>query len=161
MKGRFRGYYKNNFTLIRMAKNQAPTAEKPKTKSKRYATRYGQHYAIVMIPTVTEIINGMAITRPGKTIEFKNGIYETKDSAEQDFLDNSPFVGIDYQEVTKAVTSALEAKSLSEKESELKEKEEDLKRREMALKGKEEGSDSSSGKETKSEGKTKKKEPKF
>src|SRR3989338_4681155 len=85
MKGRFRGYYKNNFTLIRMAKNQASTAEKPKTKSKRYATRYGQHYAIVMIPTVTEIINGMAITRPGKTIEFKNGIYETKDSAEQDF----------------------------------------------------------------------------
>ena len=77
-----------------MAKNQASTAEKPKTKSKRYATRYGQHYAIVMIPTVTEIINGMAITRPGKTIEFKNGIYETKDSAEQDFLDNSPFVGM-------------------------------------------------------------------
>ena len=144
-----------------MAKNQASMAEKPKTKSKRYATRYGQHYAIVMIPTVTEIINGMAITRPGKTIEFKNGIYETKDSAEQDFLDNSPFVGIDYQEVTKAVTSALEAKSLSEKESELKEKEEDLKRREMALKGKEEGSDSSAGKENKIEGKTKKKEPKF
>lgn len=144
-----------------MAKNQSATAEKAKTKSKRYATRFGQHYSIVMVPTVTEVVNGIAVTRPGKTIEFKNGIYETKDATEQDFLDNSPFVGIDYQEVTKAVTSALEAKTLSEKEAEITAKEEDLKRREMALRGKEEGSDSSAGKETKTEGKTKKKEPKF
>lgn len=144
-----------------MAKNQATTTEKPKAKAKRYATRYGQHYAIVMIPTVTEVINGIAVTRPGKTIEFKNGIYETKDQQEQAFLDASPFVGIDYQEVTKEVTSALSAKSLSEKEAELAAKEEDLKRREMTLKGKEEGSDSSAGKETKTEGKSKKKQPKF
>lgn len=144
-----------------MAKNQSTTAEKTKVISKRYATRFGQHYSIVMIPTVTEIVNGMAVTRPGKTIEFKNGIYETKDTAEQDFLDNSPFVGIDYQEVTKAVTSALEAKTLAEKEAEITAKEEDLKRREMALKGKEEGADSSEGKENKTEGKTKKKQPKF
>lgn len=143
-----------------MSKNQTSTGEKQKTKIKRYATRYGQHYAIVMIPTVTEVINGMAVTRPGKTIEFKNGIYEAKDPAEQDFLDNSPFVGIDYQEVTKAVSSALEVKSLSEKESELQAKEEDIKRREMALKGKEEGSDVSEKQETTGNG-TKKKEPKF
>lgn len=144
-----------------MAKNQAATTEKTKAKSKRYATRFGQHYSIVMIPTVTEVINGMAVTRPGRTIEFKNGIYETKDASEQDFLDNSPFVGVDYQEVTKAVTSALEARTLAEKEAEITAKEEDLKRREMALKGKEEGADSSAGKETKTGGKTKKKEPKF
>ena len=143
-----------------MSKNQAPAGEKQKAKSKRYATRYGQHYAIVMIPTVTEVINGMAVTRPGKTIEFKNGIYETKDSAEQEFLDNSSFIGVDYQEVTKAVSSALEVRSLSEKEAELKEKEDDIKRREMALKGKEEGTDALDGRE-KPEGGTKKKEPKF
>lgn len=143
-----------------MAKNQA-TAEKPKAKAKRYATRYGQHFSIVMIPTVTEVINGIAVTRPGKTIEFKNGIYETKDQQEQDFLDSSPFAGVDYQEVTKEVTSALTAKSLAEREAEVAAKEEDLKRREMALKGKEEGADASAGKETKTEAKTKKKEPKF
>jgi len=75
-----------------------------------------------MIPTVTEVINGIAITRPGKTIEFKNGIYETKDQNEQDFLDNSPFVGVDYQEVTKEISSALSAKSLAEREADVAKK---------------------------------------
>jgi len=144
-----------------MAKNKTSAPEKLKIKAKRYATRYGQHYSIVMIPTVTEVINGIAVTRPGKTIEFKNGIYETKDSEEQAFLERSPFVGVDYQEVTKEVTSALAAKTLSERESELNAKEEDLRRREMALEGKEEGADSSAGKETKTEEKPKKKQPKF
>lgn len=144
-----------------MAKNKASVPEKLKIKAKRYATRYGQHYSIVMIPTVTEVINGIAVTRPGKTIEFKNGIYETKDSEEQAFLERSPFVGVDYQEVTKEVTSALVAKTLAERESELNAKEENLRRREMALEGKEEGADSSVGKEIKTEEKTKKKQPKF
>ena len=88
-----------------MAKIKTSVSEKSKAKAKRYATRYGHHYSIVMIPTVTEVINGIAVTRPGKTIEFKNGIYETVDTQEQEFLDNSPFAGIDYQEVTKEVTS--------------------------------------------------------
>src|SRR3989339_2052111 len=120
-----------------MAKIKTSVPEKLKMKSKRYATRYGHHYSIVMIPTVTEVINGIAVTRPRKTIEFKNGIYETVDPQEQDFLDNSPFAGIDYQEVTKEVTSALVTKSLAEREAELKSKEEELKRREMSIQGKE------------------------
>jgi hypothetical protein len=143
-----------------MAKNKTSTPEKPKVKSKRYATRYGHHYSIVMIPTVTEVINGIAVTRPGKTIEFKNGIYETSDIQEQEFLDKSPFAGIDYQEVTKEVTSALVSKSLAEREAELKSKEEELRQREMALKGKEEGSGLSEDVQTSKE-KTKKKQPKF
>jgi hypothetical protein len=143
-----------------MAKNQT-SADKPKTKTKRYATRYGQHYSIVMIPTVTEVINGIAVTRPGKTIEFKSGIYETKDHAEQDFLDNSPFVGVDYQEVTKEITSALSAKSLSEKEAELAAKEEELKEREIALKGKGEKSNAQTGGAEEGSAAGKKKEPKF
>ena len=143
-----------------MAKNKTSAPEKPKAKSKRYATRYGHHYSIVMIPTVTEVINGIAVTRPGKTIEFKNGIYETADIQEQEFLDKSPFAGIDYQEVTKEVTSALVSKSLAEREAELKAKEEELRQREMALKGKEEGSGLSEDVQTSKE-KTKKKQPKF
>lgn len=143
-----------------MAKNKTSTPEKPKVKSKRYATRYGHHYSIVMIPTVTEVINGIAVTRPGKTIEFKNGIYETADIQEQEFLDKSPFAGIDYQEVTREVTSALVSKSLAEREAELKAKEEELRQREMALKGKEEGSGLSEDVQTSKE-KTKKKQPKF
>ena len=143
-----------------MAKNKTSTPEKPKVKSKRYATRYGHHYSIVMIPTVTEVINGIAVTRPGKTIEFKNGIYETSDIQEQEFLDKSPFAGIDYQEVTKEVTSALVSKSLADREAELKAKEEELRQREMALKGKEEGSGLSEDVQTSKE-KTKKKQPKF
>jgi len=143
-----------------MAKNKTSTPEKPKVKSKRYATRYGHHYSIVMIPTVTEVINGIAVTRPGKTIEFKNGIYETADINEQEFLDMSPFAGIDYQGVTKEVTSALVSKSLAEREAELKVKEEELRQREMALKGREEGSDLS-GDAQASKDKAKKKQPKF
>lgn len=143
-----------------MAKNKTSTPEKPKVKSKRYATRYGHHYSIVMIPTVTEVINGIAVTRPGKTIEFKNGIYETADINEQEFLDMSPFAGIDYQEVTKEVTSALVSKSLAEREAELKVKEEELRQREMALKGREEGSDLS-GDAQEPKDKAKKKQPKF
>jgi hypothetical protein len=143
-----------------MAKNQT-NADKPKTKVKRYATRYGQHYSIVMIPTVTEVINGIAVTRPGKTIEFKSGIYETKDQSEQDFLDNSPFVGVDYQEVTKEISSALSAKSLSEKEAELSAKEEELKAREMALKGKGEKSNAQTVGAEEGSATGKKKEPKF
>jgi len=143
-----------------MAKNKTSTPEKPKVKSKRYATRYGHHYSIVMIPTVTEVTNGIAVTRPGKTIEFKNGIYETADIQEQEFLDKSPFAGIDYQEVTKEVTSALVSKSLAEREAELKAREEELRQREMALKGKEEGSGLSEDVQTLKE-KTKKKQPKF
>ena len=143
-----------------MAKNKTSTPEKPKVKSKRYATRYGHHYSIVMIPTVTEVINGIAVTRPGKTIEFKNGIYETADAQEQKFLDRSPFAGIDYQEVTREVTSVLVSKSLAEREAELKAKEEELRQREMALKGREEGSDLSGDAQTAKE-KAKKKQPKF
>jgi hypothetical protein len=138
------------------------TIEKPKTKSKRYATRFGQHYSIVMLPTTTEIVNGLPITKQGKRLEFKNGIYETDDLQEQAFLEGSEYYGVDYQEVTKEVSSALQAKSIAEKEAELKTKEEDLKRREMALKGKEEGGESSSENEPEEAGKTdKKKEPKF
>lgn len=143
-----------------MAKAKTSTPEKVKVKSKRYATRYGHHYSIVMIPTVTEVINGIAVTRPGKTIEFKNGIYETSEQYEQEFLDKSPFVGIDYQEVTKAVNSALVSKSLAEREAELKAKEENLNRREMELKGKEEGS-GITDEEKGSKEKTKNKQPKF
>jgi hypothetical protein len=144
-----------------MAKIKTSVSEKSKAKAKRYATRYGHHYSIVMIPTVTEVINGIAVTRPGKTIEFKNGIYETADTQEQEFLDNSPFVGIDYQEVTKEVTSALVTKSLVEREAELKSNEERLKRREMAIQGKEEGSGLSAGDETATKEKSKKKQAKF
>jgi hypothetical protein len=142
-----------------MAKNKTSEPDKSKAKAKRYATRYGHHYSIVMIPTVTEVINGIAVTRPGKTIEFKNGIYETKDPQEQEFLDNSPFAGIDYQGVTKEVTSALVTKSLAEREAEIKTKEEDLRQREMAIKGREEGSELSAGETAKD--KSKKKQPKF
>lgn len=142
-----------------MAKNKTSEPDKSKAKAKRYATRYGHHYSIVMIPTVTEVINGIAVTRPGKTIEFKNGIYETKDPQEQEFLDNSPFAGIDYQGVTKEVTSALVTKSLAEREAEIKTKEEDLRQREMAIKGREEGSELPAGETAKD--KSKKKQPKF
>lgn len=150
---------KNNLE-ISMAKNQSNSAEKTKSKSKRYATRYGQHYSIIMIPTVTEVINGIAVTRPGKIIEFKKGIYETNDQNEQAFLDNSPFVGIDYQEVTKEISSALNSKSLAEREAELVAKEEELKNREIALKGKGEGADVQAG-EVEETSKSKKKEPRF
>ena len=143
------------------------TASKDKNKSaddagKRYATRFGQHYSIIMKPTVTEVINGIPVTKSGKTIEFKNGIYETSDPDEQNFLKTSGYLGIDYMEVTKEVDSALKAKSLAEKEQELKAKEEELKKREMDIKGQEEGSDAPAPSDkNKSAEKSKTKEPKF
>ena len=116
-------------------------AEKKETK--RYATRFGMHYSIVMKPSVTQVINGIPVTTPGKTIEFKNGIYETDDKDEQKFLEASEQYGRDFKEVTGEVNSALQARSLEEKEQELKEREADIEKREMELKGQghEEGAD--------------------
>lgn len=133
------------------------TPAKNQDKSKRYATRFGQHYSIVRVPSVTEVINGIPVVKPGKTIEFKNGIYETSDPEEQGFLDTSPYAGVDYMEVTKEVDSALKAKQLAEKEAELKAKEEDLNRREMELQDQNE----TSGSRTENQTKTKNKQPKF
>lgn len=142
-------------------KTSTTTAEKTKTtkeKSKRYATRYGQHYSIVRVPSVTEIINGIPVVKPGKTIEFKNGIYETSDPDEQNFLDTSPYAGVDYMEVTKEVDSALKAKMLAEKEAELKAKEDELNRRELEIQDQAGGQADQNG----SSGKTKtNKQPKF
>lgn len=143
-------------------KEGAQTGADKKPKSKRYATRFGGHYSIVMIPTVTEVINGIAVLKPGKTIEFKNGIYETKDAEEQKFLEAAPYFGADYVEVSKEVTAALAVKSIADREAEVARKEEDLKKREMALKGKEEGADAQKEDEGDKAPKTgKKKEPKF
>ena len=142
-------------------KTSTATAEKTKTtkeKSKRYATRYGQHYSIVRLPSITEVINGIPVTRPGKNIEFKNGIYETSDPEEQKFLDTSAYAGVDYMEVTKEVDSALKAKMLAEKEAELKAKEEELNRRELDMQSQDEGQTDQNG----GSGKTKtNKQPKF
>ncbi len=117
-----------------------------KKESKRYATRYGLHYSIVMKPSVTQVINGTPITTPGKTIEFQNGIYETEDKAEQKFLEICPQFGRDFREVTGEMDSALEAQSLEEREKEVSEREAEVERREMALKGQghEEGSNTPS-----------------
>ena len=71
-----------------------------KKESKRYATRYGMHYSIVMKPSVTQVVNGTPMTTPGKTIEFENGLYETEDKAEQKFLEACPQFGRDFREVT-------------------------------------------------------------
>lgn len=151
-----------------MAKTQdtkkagAPASTEKKPKAKRYATRFGGHYSIVMIPTVTEVVNGIAVQKPGKTIEFRNGIYETKDAEEQKFLEGTPYFGSDYMEVSKEVTAALAVKSLADREAEVARKEEELKKREMALKGKEEGADAQKEDEGDKAPKTgKKKEPKF
>ena len=113
-----------------------------KKETKRYATRYGLHYSVVMKPSVTQVINGTPVTTPGKTIVFENGMYETDDKAEQKFLDACPQNGRDFREVTGEMDAALEAKSLEEREKEIEEREADLEKREMALKGQghEEGS---------------------
>ncbi len=141
------------------SKTERPSkpAAKNQDKSKRYATRFGQHYSIVRVPSVTEVINGIPVVKPGKTVEFKNGIYETSDPEEQNFLDTSPYVGVDYMEVTKEVDSALKAKLLAEKEEELKAKEEELRRREMEMQDQPEAPGSPSENQTK----TKNKQPKF
>lgn len=144
-------------------KTNSKTQPEPKTntkntdKSKRYATRFGQHYSIVRIPGVTEVINGIPVTKPGKTIEFRNGIYETSDLEEQKFLDTSPYVGVDYMEVTKEVDGALKAKLLAEKEAELKVKEEDLQKRELQIQDQEAKGNAPEGSQTKN----KNKQPKF
>lgn len=116
-------------------------AEQTKAKTKRYATRFGEHYALVMVPTVTEVINGIAMKKHGHRIVFERGIYETSDPDEQKFLESHPRCGTDFKEVTKKVNSALQATTLAEKEAELARKEEELKRREMALKGTKEGAE--------------------
>ena len=138
-------------------KPSSKPAAKTRDKGKRYATRFGQHYSIVRVPSVTEVINGIPVVKPGKTIEFKNGIYETSDQEEQNFLDTSPYAGVDYMEVTKEVDSALKAKLLAEKEAELKAKEEELRRREIEMQNQPETPDSPSENQTK----TKNKQPKF
>ncbi len=138
-------------------KTESKINTKSTDKSKRYATRFGQHYSIVRVPGVTEVTNGIPITRPGKTIEFKHGIYETSDPEEQNFLDTSPYVGVDYMEVTKEVDSALKAKLLAEKETELKAKEEDLQRREIEL----QNQDTKEGAPENNQTKSKNKQPKF
>lgn len=124
-------------------------------EAKRYAARYGQHYSIVMKPSVTQVVNGTPVTTPGKTIVFKNGIYETIDKEEQKFLESCEQYGRDFQEVTSEVNSALQAKSLEAREKEIEEREADVERREMALRGQgnEEGagvesSESKDGKDT-------------
>ncbi len=134
-------------------------AVKNKDKNKRYASRFGQHYSIVRVPTVTEVINGIPVTKSGKTIEFKNGIYDTSDPEEQNFLETSGYLGIDYVEVTKEIDSALKAKSLAEKEMELKAREEELNKREIATKGQSEGAETTQVSGDKE--KNKKKQPKF
>lgn len=117
-----------------------------KKESKRYATRYGMHYSIVMKPSVTQVVNGTPMTTPGKTIEFENGLYETEDKAEQKFLETCPQFGRDFREVTDEMDSALEAQSLEEREKEIAEREADVEKREMALRGQghEEGSNTPS-----------------
>lgn len=143
------------------SKSQAASkpAAKNQDKSKRYATRFGQHYSIIKVPSVTEIINGIPVVKPGKTIEFKNGIYETGDPEEQKFLDTSPYAGVDYMEVTKEVDGALKAKLLAEKEAELKAKEEDLRRREMEMQ--DQAGTSKPSDDNQTQIKTKNKQPKF
>ena len=133
-------------------------AVKNKDKNKRYASRFGQHYSIVRVPTVTEVINGIPVTKSGRIIEFKNGIYDTSDPEEQNFLETSGYLGIDYVEVTKEIDSALKAKSLAEKEMELKAREEELNKREIANRGQSEGADIT---QTGDKEKIKKKQPKF
>lgn len=142
-------------------KNETKTAAKSQDNSKRYATRFGQHYSIVRVPSVTEVINGIPVVKPGRTIEFKNGIYETSDPDEQNFLETSAYAGVDYMEVTKEVDSALKAKMLAEKEAELKAKEEDLHRREIELQDQGGTADAPAENQNQNQAKNKNKQPKF
>jgi len=56
------------------------------TKKARYVSRFSA-LRLVMEPAWTEVVNGRAITHPGRSIQFVEGLYETSDKDEIEYLD--------------------------------------------------------------------------
>ena len=135
-----------------MAKNQTnekdkETAKEEKTsKVARFVARYAQ-LKLINKSTYTKEVEGRVVVVPGKSIQFRNGIYETADKDEISFLENHPNFGNVFfrlkgkDEADKAREEKF--KTLEQREAELNAREETLKKREMIVKGQEEGSGAS------------------
>jgi hypothetical protein len=150
-----------------MAKNQTKEkdTEAKEEKIVRFISRYAQ-LKIVNKSTYTKEVDGRVVVVPGKSIQFKDGVYETRDKDEIAFLDSHPNCGNTFfrlkakEESDKAREEKF--KTLEQRESELDTREADLKKREMAAKGQEEGAGASAkGIRGTEATKSKEKKPKF
>ncbi len=133
-----------------MAKNQTKEKDTAKEEKAEKAVRFISRYAqlkIVNKSTYTKEVDGRVVVVPGKSIQFKDGIYETSDKDEIAFLDSHPNCGNTFfrlkakEETDKAKEERF--KTLEQREAELDAREADLKKREMASKGQEEGAGAS------------------
>lgn len=153
-----------------MAKNQSKekdTAkeEKEKTsKAVRYVAKYAQ-LKLVNKATYTKEVEGRVVVVPGKSVQFRDGIYETSDKDEIAFLDSHPNFGSVFFRLKpkEGADKAREEKfkTLEQREAELNAREEAIKKREMAVKGQEEGAGTSTKGIRGTEAVKKTKEPKF
>lgn len=68
---------------------------------------------LVMKPMRRQIVEGVPFLMPGKAIKFSNGVYETDDEKELQFLRNHPVFGRDFFE-TKIAQPVVEKKAAPE-----------------------------------------------
>ena len=92
----------------------------------RYLSPTKRNLIIVMKRAYTKEVDGEYFSDPGKNIEFKDGMYETTDKEEIEFLDNSEICRKMRQNnvLLKAddipgLKEKLPAKTLEEKEAEI------------------------------------------
>ncbi len=154
-----------------MAKNQSKEKDTAKEKAKektpkavRFVARYAQ-LKLINKSTYTKEVEGRIVVVPGKSIQFRDGIYETSDKDEIAFLESHPNFGSVFFRLNpkEGADKAKEEKfkTLEQREAELNAREEALKKREMAAKGQEEGAGTSTKGIRGTEATKKTKEPKF
>lgn len=112
--------------------------------TERYISRY-LNLRLVNKSAYNKEIDGRVVTVPGVSVQFSQGIYETSDPVEIEFLDNHPniknkiFFKVD-KKVKDAVGAQKElAKSLEEKNKELDDKNAEIARLKALVGEKEEG----------------------
>jgi hypothetical protein len=146
-----------------MTKKTKEETKEIKPQTARYISQSAE-LKLINKASYTKEVEGRIVVVPGKSIQFHNGVYETKDPDEIRFLENHPnFGNLFYRLKGKedAQTAREERfKDLEAREKALAEKEAKLKEREMAVKGHEEGA-KPSAKGIRGTESTKPKKPKF
>lgn len=116
--------------------------EKTKPEVARYISQFTE-LKLVIKPSYTKEVEGRIVVVKGRAIQFHDGVYQTSDPEEIEFLENHPNFGNVFYRI-KPEEDAQKAreerfKDLEAREKALAEKERELREREMALKGYEEG----------------------
>ncbi len=146
-----------------MAKKTEEKTKETKSKKAKYISQSAE-LKLINKASYTKEVDGRVVVVPGKSIQFHNGMYETSDPDEIQFLENHQNFGNLFYRL-KGNEDAQQAreerfKSLEAREKAVATKEEELKKKEMAEKGHEEGA-KPSAKGIRGTESTKPKKPKF